>query len=270
MATTNRRPARKGLTTSAVQEGGSAQDYPALLAEVKTRIQSAQVAALRAVNKALVGLYWDIGRLIVVRQQREGWGKAVVEQLSTDLRAAFPGVGRFSTQNLWYMRQMVQEYSATPNLQPLVGEIGWAHNLLILSRCKEAQAREFYLRLTRKFGWSKNVLAHQIDNQSFEKSLLGQTNSSARCSSTWPRWMRRCGSPKRTRPSASSRARRRIAPSSNTPCSMRASPLAWRHARSPTAAQEPARSTAVARSDCAPAGVPVNPDDRYARRLNRA
>ena len=74
------------------------------------------------------------------------------------------------------MRQFYQEYSATPKLQPLVGEIGWAHNLLILSRCKEAQEREFYLRMTRKFGWSKNVLAHQIDNQSYEKSLLGQTN----------------------------------------------------------------------------------------------
>jgi predicted nuclease of restriction endonuclease-like (RecB) superfamily len=183
MATTQ--PARKKAATRktraataapAAPASSPAQDYPALLAEVKTRIQSAQHAALRAVNKALVGLYWDIGRLIVERQQREGWGKAVVEQLSSDLRAAFPGVGGFSAQNLWYMRQFFQEYSATPNLQPLVGEVGWAHNLLILSRCKDAQAREFYLRTTRRFGWSKNVLAHQIDNQSFEKSLLGQTN----------------------------------------------------------------------------------------------
>jgi predicted nuclease of restriction endonuclease-like (RecB) superfamily len=99
-----------------------------------------------------------------------------VEQLSTDLRVTFPGVSGFSTQNLWYMRQFYQEYSAAPKLQPLVGEIGWAHNLLILSRCKDIQGREFYLRMTRKFGWSKNVLAHQIDNQSYEKSLLGQTN----------------------------------------------------------------------------------------------
>ena len=147
-----------------------------MLAEVKARILSAQYAALRAVNKELVGLYWDIGRLIVERQKVEGWGKGVVEQLSADLRVAFPGVGGFSVQNLWYMRQFYQEYSATPKLQPLVGEIGWAHNLLILSRCKDAQEREFYLCMTRKFGWSKNVLAHQIDNQSYEKSLLGQTN----------------------------------------------------------------------------------------------
>ncbi|WP_296223410.1 PDDEXK nuclease domain-containing protein [Ralstonia sp. UBA689] len=170
-----RQPTRKKLAP-AVREKDVAKDYPALLAEVKARIQAAQYAALRTVNKALVGLYWDIGQLIVERQHSEGWGKGVVEQLSNDLRAAFPEVGGFSVQNLWYMRQFYQEYSAAPKLQPLVGEIGWAHNLLIMSRCKDAQAREFYLRMTRKFGWSKNVLAHQIDNQSYEKSLLGQTN----------------------------------------------------------------------------------------------
>ena len=167
--------ARKKLAPAA-RGTSTAQDFLPCWPRSRRRILSAQYAALRAVNKELVGLYWDIGRLIVERQKVEGWGKGVVEQLSADLRVAFPGVGGFSVQNLWYMRQFYQEYSATPKLQPLVGEIGWAHNLLILSRCKDAQAREFYLRMTRKFGWSKNVLAHQIDNQSFEKSLLGQTN----------------------------------------------------------------------------------------------
>ncbi|MEN9890120.1 MAG: hypothetical protein RLY78_415 [Pseudomonadota bacterium] len=175
---TSARPAapRKTRVSPTAVNREVAEGYPALLAEMRTLVQSAQLSALRAVNKSLVRLYWDLGQLIVDRQQQQGWGKAVVEQLSTDLRAAFPGVGGFSAQNLWYMRQFVQVYSAAPNLQPLVGEVGWAHNLLILSRCKDAQAREFYLRMTRKFGWSKNVLAHQIDNQSFEKSLLGQTN----------------------------------------------------------------------------------------------
>lgn len=172
---TTKKSTRKNPVLAA-RDIAAMKDYPALLAEVKARVQSAQYAALRAVNKELVGLYWDIGRLIVERQQIEGWGKGVVEQLSTDLRAAFPGVGGFSAQNLWYMRQLFQEYSAEPKLQPLVGEIAWSHNLVILSRCKDAQEREFYLRMTRKFGWSKSVLIHQIDNQSYEKSLLGQTN----------------------------------------------------------------------------------------------
>jgi len=151
-------------------------DYSALLVEVKERIRSAQYAALKAVNKELVGLYWDIGKMIAERQKTEGWGKSVVQQLAADLQAEFPGVRGFSVQNLWYMRQFYLEYHNVPKLQPLVGEISWAKNLVIMARCKDPLEREFYIRMTRKFGWSKNVLIHQIENQSYEKSLLGQTN----------------------------------------------------------------------------------------------
>ncbi|MDZ7830314.1 MAG: PDDEXK nuclease domain-containing protein [Desulfobacterales bacterium] len=155
---------------------GKQGDYPRLLTEIKERIRSAQYEALKAVNKELVGLYWDIGRIIVERQETEGWGKSVVKRLSADLRQEFPGVSGFSVQNLWYMRQFYSEYHGNERLQPLVGEIAWAHNLVIMSKCKDPLEREFYIRMTRKFGWSKNVLIHQIDNQSYEKSLVGQTN----------------------------------------------------------------------------------------------
>ena len=151
-------------------------DYPGLLAEVRDRIRSAQYAALRTVNTELVGLYWDIGRMIVQRQEAEGWGKSVVEQLATDLRAEFPGARGYSSQNLWYMRQFFLQYREDAKLQPLVGEISWAKNLVIMGRCKDALEREFYIRMTRRFGWTKNVLVHQIENQSYEESLLGQTN----------------------------------------------------------------------------------------------
>ena len=152
------------------------QDYAQLLHEVKARVRSAQYAALKAVNTELVGLYWDIGRMIALRQEMAGWGRSVVVNLSADLRREFPGVAGFSVQNLWYMRQFYLEYHGHERLQPLVGEIAWAHNLAIMSKCKDPLEREFYLRMTRKFGWSRNVLIHQIDNQSYEKSLLGQTN----------------------------------------------------------------------------------------------
>lgn len=173
--TASKKTTRKKLAP-AVRETAATQDYPALLAEVKARIQSAQYAALRAVNKELVGLYWDIGRLIVERQQNAKHGAAITERLADDLRAAFPDIRGFSRRNVFYMREFFLLYRDAPKVQPLVAQIGWAHNLLILSRCKDTQEREFYLRMTRKFGWSKNVLAHQIDNQSYEKSLLGQTN----------------------------------------------------------------------------------------------
>ena len=151
-------------------------DYASLLSEVKERIRSAQYEALRTANKELVALYWDIGAMITRRQNAEGWGKSVVERLANDLQQEFPGVKGFSVQNLWYMRQFYQEYHGSPKLQPLVGEIAWSHNLIIVQRCKDPLEREFYIRMTRKFGWSKNVLIHQIENQSYEKTLLGQTN----------------------------------------------------------------------------------------------
>ena len=85
-------------------------------------------------------------------------------------------MGGFSASNIWRMRAFFEAYSDIKKLAPLVREIAWSHNLTILQRCKDRLEREFYLRMTRKFGWSKNVLIHQIDNQSYEKSLLGQTN----------------------------------------------------------------------------------------------
>jgi predicted nuclease of restriction endonuclease-like (RecB) superfamily len=114
--------------------------------------------------------------MIVVRQEGETWGKSIVQQLASDLQREFSGVGGFSASNLWRMKAFFETYQGIEKLAPLVREIGWSHNIVIVERCSDAMEREFYIRMTRKFGWSKNVLIHQIDNQSYEKSLLGQTN----------------------------------------------------------------------------------------------
>ncbi len=151
-------------------------DYGTLLTELKTRIHSAQYAALRAVNKELTALYWDIGKLIEERQEAEGWGKAVVERLSAGLRAEFGEKCGFSGRNLWYMRTFYREYKEQPILQPLAAEISWTKNTLILDRCQNPLQREFYLRATARFGWTRRVLEHQIDNQTYEKYLLNQTS----------------------------------------------------------------------------------------------
>lgn len=150
--------------------------YTDLLKEIKERIKTAQYTALKAVNRELISLYWDIGKTIVERQQDENWGKSVVKQLSEDLRHEFPEHRGFSSQNLWFMRQFYLEYRDNEKLQPMVREIGWTHNLNIFSKCKDYQEREFYIRMTRKFGWTKRVLIHRIDNKDYERTLLNQTN----------------------------------------------------------------------------------------------
>ena len=154
-------------------------EYGNLLVEIKQRIRSAQYEALRAVNKELIALYWDIGQLIVTRQEGETWGKSIVEQLAKDLQAEFPGMSGFSVRNIWNMRSFYVTYSQNQKLQPLVAEIGWTHNLVIMEKCKDDLEREFYIRMTRKYGWTKNVLLHQIENQTYEKTLLNQTNFEA-------------------------------------------------------------------------------------------
>ncbi|MBG1269361.1 PDDEXK nuclease domain-containing protein [Nostoc sp. WHI] len=144
--------------------------------EIKHRIRSAQYEALKAVNREMINLYWDIGQIIVTQQQGATWGKSVVEQLAKDLQAEFPGISGFSAANLWRMRLFYESYVNNEKLAPMVREIGWTHNLVIVEKCKDDLEREFYIRMTRKFGWTKNVLIHQIENQTYEKTLLNQTN----------------------------------------------------------------------------------------------
>ncbi|MEO0986515.1 MAG: PDDEXK nuclease domain-containing protein [Cyanobacteria bacterium J06639_14] len=154
------------------------EGYSALLGEIKHRIQSAQYEALKAVNRELIALYWDIGRIIVLRQEGKTWGKGIVEQLARDLKADFPKVAGFSARNIWRMRDFYLTYRDNEKLSPMVTEIGWTHNQVILTKCKDDLQREFYIRMTRKYGWTKNVLTHHIENQSYEKTLLNQTNFS--------------------------------------------------------------------------------------------
>ena len=153
-----------------------ADDYRHLLMEVQQRIRAAQYDALKAVNREMINLYWDIGKMIVTRQQNVNWGKSVVEQLAKDLQAEFPGISGFSTRNIWRMRDFYLTYHSQEILPPLVAEIGWTHNIVILEKCKDDLEREFYIKMTRKFGWTKNVLIHQIENQTYQKTLLNQTN----------------------------------------------------------------------------------------------
>ena len=150
--------------------------YLTFVKEIKQRITSAQYDALRKVNKELITLYWDIGKSIVNRQKEYNWGKSIVENLSKDLQIAFPGIKGFSARNIWQMRTFYLTYSDSEKLQPLAAEISWTNNVIIFSQCKDSLQQEFYMRITKKFGWTKAVLTHQIDGNAYEKYLLNQTN----------------------------------------------------------------------------------------------
>ena len=118
-------------------------EYRAFVEDIKKRVRASQYEALRAVNKELIMLYWDIGKRIVEKQKKLGWGKAVVESLAVDLQKEFPGMQGFSARNIWYMRNFYLLYADNAKLQPLVAEIGWTRNVVIMDRCKESAEREF-------------------------------------------------------------------------------------------------------------------------------
>ncbi len=151
-------------------------EFNQLVVEAKTMIRAAQYRALQAVNRELINLYWELGKLIAERQAKYSWGRNVVENLARELQLEFPGESGFSAGNLWRIRNFFNEYQGHEILAPLVREIGWTHNLHIFEKCKDKFQREFYLRMTKKYGWTKAVLIHHIENQSFEKYLSNQTN----------------------------------------------------------------------------------------------
>lgn len=83
--------------------------YVQFLEELRHHIKLSRIEAVKVVNRKLLHLYWELGKRILEKQEEHGWGKSVVEQLSTDLQRAFPKNTNFSSRNLWFMRQVYAE-----------------------------------------------------------------------------------------------------------------------------------------------------------------
>jgi len=192
-------------------EAVAASEFAALLTNVKGRIQSAQTRAMLAVNAELVRLYWDIGQIIDGRQQREGWGAAVIPRLSRELLNELPEIKGFSERNIKRMLTFYREYldpSAivpqtaaqllpTPILQlpvakldtaakvpqaaaqfpdSLLWAIPWFHHVILMQKVKDLATRRWYMEQTLANGWSRNLLAAQIDAQAHARHGKAVTN----------------------------------------------------------------------------------------------
>ncbi|MCL2116516.1 MAG: DUF1016 N-terminal domain-containing protein [Methanobrevibacter sp.] len=112
--------------------------------DIKEKIRQSQYNALKSVNIELINLYWEIGKSIYSKQ-KENWGKSIVKTLSEELQKEFPGIKGFSVSNLWYMSQFYGEYNNNAKLEPLVREISWTKNIVIMKKCKDSQMREYYI-----------------------------------------------------------------------------------------------------------------------------
>src|SRR5579872_6470598 len=140
--------------------------------EIVTLIQQARQQAFRTVNVGLINLYWGIGERISRRVTADGWGKSTIASLAAYIRRRDPNARGFSAQNLWRMRQFYETWRGEKKLSPLVRELTWSNNLLILGKCKRSEEREFYLRLAAREHWVKRDLERQIDSALFERVAL--------------------------------------------------------------------------------------------------
>lgn len=150
--------------------------YTDWLAELKGRIHTAQLRAALAVNRELVSLYWQIGHDILERQSREGWGAKVIERLAHDLRTAFPDMKGFSPRNLKYMRSFAQAWPDAEFVQAVLAQLPWYHQIALLDKLPDSEARRWYAAKAMKHNWSRNILVMQIETRARERSGQAVTN----------------------------------------------------------------------------------------------
>lgn len=178
-------PSRKNdRFVAAPADFASAPEYAAWIATVKETYRACQLKAAVKVNEALLSFYWWLGREIAERQAEQTWGSGVIERMSLDLRAEFPGTPGFSTTTLWYVKKWYLFYASAPEilhqpggeLPPLFASVPWKHHCEIVTRCKTVGTALFYLRETARAGWSRSSLLHALDGRFHEKKGQAVTN----------------------------------------------------------------------------------------------
>lgn len=153
--------------------------YPDLLDRVSAHISAGHRRAVSAANTELIKSYWGIGQEILGRQHEEGWGSSVIDRLSTDLKSRFPGAKGYSPRNLRYMRSFASVWPSHAILQAPLAELPWYHHLALLQKLDAADLRLWYAAAAVERGWSRDVLALQIEGRFHERAGRAVTNFAA-------------------------------------------------------------------------------------------
>lgn len=167
-------------------------EYKQWLIDLKYRIRNSQIKAALKVNTELIILYWDLGKEIVSKQEQSQWGDGLIKQLSSDLQQEFPDMKGFSISNIkyikqWYLfyykhitigQQVVGQLENTLNIQDLVSQIPWGHNLRIIAQCQSIEEALFYIHKTIEYGWSRSMLDTHIKQQEFQRTRHSISNLS--------------------------------------------------------------------------------------------
>lgn len=175
--TTGRTPERKSRGKSrgevsfpvAPACGDMPVGYADVLAQIKQRIGQERLRVVMSANSAMVLLYWDIGRMVLGRQEREGWGAKVIDRLSVDLRDAYPDMSGLSPRNLKYMRAFAAAWADREIVQRTVAQLPWRSNLTLLDKLSDEKTRLWYAQKALEQGMGKDMLAIQIETRLHER-----------------------------------------------------------------------------------------------------
>lgn len=170
------RQRKEALFPAALPLSTLPESYAEALNEIKKCIQQERLRVVLAANSAMISLYWDIGQVILNKQSQAGWGAKVIDRLAKDHREAFPDVKGFSSRNLKYMRAFAEAWPDPSIVQQLAAQIPWFHNCLLLDKIKDQTTREWYISQTIENGWSRNILALQIESRLYERQGKAVTN----------------------------------------------------------------------------------------------
>jgi len=150
------------------------KDYRKFVVELINKIKQARQEVYQTINKQLVELYLLIGKGVYEKIEVSKWGAGIVEKLAEDLQRSFPDRKGFSSRNLWEMKKLYETYKDNQKLQPLVAELSWSHNLLILHQTQNIEEKEFYLKTCINTRWSRRELERQMDTSLFERYMLSR------------------------------------------------------------------------------------------------
>ena len=143
--------------------------YIQTLENIKSAIRTAQIKASLAVNSELIILYWNIGKIILQQQKEQGWGAKVIENISKDLQNSFPNMKGLSYRNLNYMRKFAETYPDFEFVQQLVAQLPWGQNIWLMDKLETEEKRSWYAQKAIENGWSRNILAMQIESNLYER-----------------------------------------------------------------------------------------------------
>ncbi|MBL7787781.1 MAG: DUF1016 family protein [Chitinophagales bacterium] len=141
------------------------KDYQHLLETITSLIEQARTKTLIQVNRELLFLYWSIGKNILEKQEEQGWGAKIIDNLAKDLTQNYPDSKGFSLRNLKNMQKFAKAYPNFEIVQTVSAQLSWSHHVLILDKFKEEKLRLWYLLKSAEQGWSYRVLLNQIDTQ---------------------------------------------------------------------------------------------------------